>query len=231
MAPVNPTSAQKVWFCARKGFKRAVGKPQARKNAVFCALEGGKVPFGRPKARKNANFALERAEKCGSGGQKRATTRLLRSRRPNNGYWEDLPRTKSLFLSSKSPKTWEKLPKKGQNGHFCPQKPLKWRFWRAKKDKNLNFVLEQAQKLAKVDSKRTKSPLLSSGRRKMAVGKPEKPLPAIHLPHLICTNTSGLMQSSDEDSKRSRELFRTDFHSLCYVSYCVSPLQRRRRGA
>ena len=150
---------------------------KSAQNCHFCALMEVIPPSGRLKARKKCDFALGRPENAGSGGQKRAKLPLLRSRRPNNGHWEELPRTKSLFLSLKSPKTWKKLTKKGQNGHFCPQKPLKWRFWRAKKDKNLNFVLEQAQKLAKVDSKRTKSPLLSSGRRK-------KPLPAIHLPHL-----------------------------------------------
>ena len=104
--------------------------------------------FEKAKARKTATSALGRL---------------------NNGYWEDLPRTKSLFLSLKSPKNWQKLTKKGQNGHFCPQKPLKWRFERQIKDKNLNFVLERAEKLAKVDQKRTKSPLLSLKATKMAV--------------------------------------------------------------
>ena len=145
-----------------EGRKSALREPKSAQKPHFCAREVGKVLFGKAKARKTATSALGR---------------------PKNGYWEDLPRTKSLFLSLKSPKTWKKLTKKGQNGHFCPQKPLKWLFGRQKKDKNSSFVLEQAQKLAKIDSKRTKSPLLSSGRRKMAVGKPEKPLPAIHLPH------------------------------------------------
>ena len=41
---------------------------------------------------------------------------------------------------------------------------------------------------------------------------------------MICTNTSGQMQSCDEDSERSRQLLPADFHSECYVSYCTSPL-------
>ena len=129
------------------------------------------TPSGSSKARTNLTFALERPEKCHREAHKRAKTQLLRSRRPNNGYCEDLPRTKTSILSSNWPKTWEKLTKKGQNGHFCPQKPIKWLFGRAKKDKNSSFVLKRAQKLAKVYSKRAKSPLLSSGMRMMAVGK------------------------------------------------------------
>ena len=41
---------------------------------------------------------------------------------------------------------------------------------------------------------------------------------------MICTNASERRRSNDEYSKRSRELFPADFHSACYVSYCVSPL-------
>lgn len=143
-----------------------------------------RTPSGSSKARTNLTFALERPEKCHREAHKRAKTQLLRSRRPNNGYWEDLPRTKTSILSSNWPKTWEKLTKKGQNGHFCPQKPIKWLFGRAKKDKNSSFVLKRDQKLAKIDSKRTKSPLLSSGRLKMAIGMAKITVPAIHLPHL-----------------------------------------------
>ena len=122
-------------LCARKGFKRAVGKTPSAQKPHFRAWKAWKVPFGRSKARKKCCFAL---------------------RKPENACREALPRTKSLFLSLKSPKTWQKLPKKGQNGHFCAQKPLKRRFWRAKKDKNSSFVL----------------------------GKAKKTVPAIHLPHL-----------------------------------------------
>ena len=101
------------------------------------------MPSGRAKARKKYSFALGRPENAGSGGQKRAKSVILRSGGPNNAGREVQMRTKTLILSLKGPKNWQKLTKKGQNGHFCPQKPLKWRFWRAKKDKNLNFVLER----------------------------------------------------------------------------------------
>ena len=107
-----------------KGRKSALGKPKSAQKPHFCAQKAGKVLSGSPQARKNTTFALGRSRKC---------------------CWEDLPRTKSLFLSLKYPKTWQKLTKKGQNGHFCPQKPLKWRFGRQKKDKNLTFVLGKTE--------------------------------------------------------------------------------------
>ena len=96
----------------------------SRAKSAILRSKGRTSALWEPPSAQKPNFCARKAGKVPSEGPKRAKTSLLRSRRSNNGYWEDLPRTKSLFLSLKSIKTWKKLPKKGQNGHFCPQNPL-----------------------------------------------------------------------------------------------------------
>ena len=125
--------------------------------------------FPMPQARKKCSFALGR---------------------PENGASEDQKRAKSVILRSEGQKMALRRIKSAQKVQFCARKALKvpcgspkarkmWVFALGRagngssesqnEDKNLNFVLERAQNLAKVDSKRTKWALLSSKAPKMAV--------------------------------------------------------------
>ena len=142
-------------------------------------------------------FALGRPEKCRSEGPKRAKTSLLRSKgqhedknvdfvleKPKNLTIVAQKRTKWALLSSKAPKMAVRKGKKGQKPQFCPRKAQKPGKSCPKKDKMGTFVLKSTEKGGSEGKQRTKSPLLSSGRRKITVEKPGKTVPEIHLPHL-----------------------------------------------
>ena len=128
------------------GRKSAIREAQSAQNCHFCARKAEKWHFGGLKARKTVTSALGRPEKC---------------------HREGLPRTKTLILSSKRPKIWEKLTKKGQKRHFCPRKGLKSGKSCSKKDKIGTFVLESPENSGSEGKKRTKTLILSSKRPKI----------------------------------------------------------------
>ena len=73
------------------------------------------------------------------------------------------------FFLKRSQTTTNGNSKARKNLTFALERPKKCSSEGPHEDKNRNFVLERAQKLAKVDQKRTKSALLSSKAPKMAV--------------------------------------------------------------
>ena len=79
--------------------------------------------------------------------------------------------TKTPILCSKRPKTGVPKPKKAQKPRFCARKARKWGFRRAKAHKNLNFVLKTPENGGFGSQKSTKTPILCSGRRGLAVGR------------------------------------------------------------
>ena len=99
---------------------------------------------------KNPDFVLERPENRGSGPQKS---------------------TKTPILCSKCPKTRVLTAKSAQKPRFCARKTRKWGFRQPKKHKNLDFVLEMPENEGSEGQKRTKTPILCSGREEIGIGK------------------------------------------------------------
>ena len=84
------------------------------------------------------------------------------------------PRTKTPILCSKSPKTGVSKAKSAQKPRFCARNARKRGFRRAKKHKNLDFVLETPENVGSEGQKRTKTSILCSKRLKMRVPKAKK---------------------------------------------------------
>ena len=81
------------------------------------------------------------------------------------------PSTKMLILCSKSLKTGVPKAKKAQKPRFCARNALKRGARRPKKHKNLDFVLEKPENGGFRGQKRTKMPILCSGKRELAPGR------------------------------------------------------------
>ena len=109
----------------------------------FCAREARKRGFQTLKAHKNLDFVREKPENGGSRPQKR---------------------TKTSILCSKCPKTRVPDPKSAQKPRFCARKARKRGFQTPKAHKNLDFVLEMLENGGYKPQKRTKNPILCSGR-------------------------------------------------------------------
>ena len=76
---------------------------------------------------------------------------------------------------------------RAQKCRFCARNARKWGFRRAKKHKNLDFVLETPENGGSGGQKRTKTSILCSGRREsgiereeIGIGKRNRGLPANH---------------------------------------------------
>ena len=63
--------------------------------------------------------------------------------------------------------------KSAQKPRFCARNARKWGSRRAKAHKNLDFVLEMPENEGSKGKKRTKMPILCSGRRGLAPGREE----------------------------------------------------------
>ena len=105
--------------------------------------------------------------------------------------------TKTPILCSKRPKTGVPDPKSAQKPRFCARKPRKDGSRRPKKHKNLEFVLEMSENKGSKPQKRTKIPILCSGRGGLAPGRDEisfgkhnMSLPANHRARFQNANTS-----------------------------------------
>ena len=105
-------------------------------------------------------------------------------------------RTKIPILCSKCPKMRIPKAKKAQKPRFCARNARKRRFRRAKKHKNLDFVLGKPENEGFGGKKRTKIPILCSGgrglapgREEISIGKHNMSLPANHLPRFQNVNT------------------------------------------
>ena len=162
-------------LCSRSP-KMRVQKGKKAQKPRFCARNTRKRGFQTPKKHKNPDFVLEMPENGGSEGQKR---------------------TKTPILCSESPKTAVSKVKSAQKPRFCARKARKWRFRRPKKHKNPDFVLEKPENGGSGPLKRTKTPILCSGRRglapgrgKISIGKHNNGVPANHRAHLKNANTS-----------------------------------------
>ena len=84
--------------------------------------------------------------------------------KPEKGGPEGRKRTKTLILCSKCPKTRVPDPKSAQKCRFCARKARKWGLGRAKAHKKPDFVLETPENRGLGGRKRTKTPILCSGR-------------------------------------------------------------------
>ena len=82
-------------------------------------------------------------------------------------------RTKMPILCSEGLKTGVMEGKSAQKPRFCARKASKWGFRRAKAHKNLDFVLEMPENGGSQPQKRTKTPILCSGRGGLAPGREE----------------------------------------------------------
>ena len=133
------------------------------------------IPLSPPLEHKNPDFVLETPENRGSRPQKR---------------------TKTSILCSKCPKTRVSKAKKAQKPRFCARNARKRGFRRAKAHKNADFVLEMSENKGSKPQKRTKIPILCSGRGGLAPGRDEisfgkhnNGLPANHRAHHQNINT------------------------------------------
>ena len=106
--------------------------------------------FPRLPEHKNADFVLEKPENEGSEGQKS---------------------TKTSILCSKYPKTGVSEAKKAQKPRFCARNARKRGVRRVKAHKNVNFVLGKPENEGLEGQKRTKTPILCSGKRELAPGR------------------------------------------------------------
>ena len=107
------------------------------------------------------------------------------------------PSTKTPILCSKCPKTWVSKAKSAQEPRFCARNARKQGFQSQKAHKNLDFVLENPKNGASEGQKRTKTSILCSGRRGLAVGredigigKSNRGLPANHRARFQNANAS-----------------------------------------
>ena len=107
------------------------------------------------------------------------------------------PSTKTPILCSKSPKMGVLEGKSAQKSRFCARNALKWGFWKAKAHKNADFVLEMPKNRGSGWQKRTKTPILCSGREEIGIGKHnrrdayrKRGLPANHRARFENVNTT-----------------------------------------
>ena len=142
----------KMPILCSKSLKMRVPKVKSAQKPRFCARNARKQGFRRPKKHKNLDFVRELPENGGSRHQKR---------------------TKMPILCSKSPKTRVSKAKKAQKPRFCAQNARKQGFRRPKKHKNHDFVLEMSENKGSKPQKRTKIPILCSGRGGLAPGRDE----------------------------------------------------------
>ena len=105
--------------------------------------------------------------------------------------------TKTPILCSKCPKMGVSKGKSAQKPRFCAQNARKRGFRSQKKHKNLNFVLKTPENGGFGSQKSTKTPILCSGRRGLAVGrenigigKRNRGLPANHRARFQNANAS-----------------------------------------
>ena len=140
--------------------------PVATVATVAPVTPGRRPSRGPTKAHKNANYVLEKSENEGSGGTKR---------------------TKTPILCSKSQKTGVPDRKSAQKPRFCARNARKRGSRRQKAHKNRDFVLEMPENEGSGGQKRTKMPILCSGRKGLAprreeisIGKHNMSLPANH---------------------------------------------------
>ena len=89
---------------------------------------------------------------------------------PENEGFEGQNSTKTLILCSKRQKTGVPKSKSAQKPRFCARNARKQGFQRQKAHKNPDFVLEKPENGGSEGKKRTKMPILCSGRRGMASG-------------------------------------------------------------
>ena len=89
---------------------------------------------------------------------------------PENRGYEGQKRTKTPISCSKSPKMGVPEAKSAQKPRFRARNARKQGFRRAKKHKNLDFVLEMPKNMGSEGQNSTKTLILCSGRRGMASG-------------------------------------------------------------
>ena len=81
------------------------------------------------------------------------------------------PSTKMLILCSNRPKMGVPMGKSAQKPRFCARKARKQGFQTPKAHKDLDFVLEMPKNRGSGGQKRTKTPILCSGREEIDIGK------------------------------------------------------------
>ena len=91
--------------------------------------------------------------------------------KPENEGFEAQKSTKMPILCSKCPKMRVSEGKSAQKTRLCARKPRKRGFQRVKAHKNVNFVLGKPENEGLEGQKRTKTPILCSGKRELAPGR------------------------------------------------------------
>ena len=95
--------------------------------------------------------------------------------KPENEGFKPQKRTKTSILCSKCPKTRVPNPKSAQKPRFCARNARKQGFQTPKAHKNLDFVLEMPENEGSKPQKRTKTPILCSGRLTGGLGCSSRP--------------------------------------------------------
>ena len=181
-------------WLAFQSFRSSSIGPYCRSKQSFQARVGGGrqavVQGGRRAAGGRRSWATIRGQFCGGTIHEKAKTA------PNTQNSRSSS-TQTSILCSKSPKTGIPKPKKAQKPRFCARNARKQGFRRAKAHKNLNFVLKTPENGGFGSQKSTKTPILCSGRRVLAVGRDDigigkrnRGLPANHRAHFQNANTS-----------------------------------------
>ena len=95
--------------------------------------------------------------------------------KPENEGFKPQKSTKTSILCSKCPKTRVPNPKSAQKPRFCARNARKRGFQTPKAHKNLDFVLEMPENEGSKPQKRTKTPILCSGRLTGGLGCSSRP--------------------------------------------------------